>query len=273
MSLILDPRFVDADLAEQAKQLGYVPGELPSPEVFAAGLGRYEDAAPVHPESQWRDMVAAIEAADGGKGLGVERLVTRIYDQASEGSCVANACAQAHEVTQAKQFGRDKVVHLSAISLYKRIGRSPGSGAMVSDGMEEARDRGILPLDAPENGQFAHRMANTGFRTPFQAGWEETAKSFRYHEYYIGQTVAELMSAGINGDVAIIGRSGHSIMYARPTWIDAWLYGYANSWRLSWGQAWGEMSGGFGFDSMRYIRSSAGYAVIVRSVTVPKFQQ
>lgn len=265
--MAIDATYIDVDLAEAAKRLGFIPGELPSPETFAAE--RYEDSEEIIPESRWREEVAAIEAANAG----VEHLVTRIYDQRNEGSCVANACAQAHEVLQALQFGRDKVVPLSAISLYKRIGRSPGSGAMVSDGMEESRDRGILPLDTPENrARFKHVMPATGFYTRFPDGYEETAKQLRYHEYKIGRTVAELMTAGIKGHPAIIGRRGHSIMYARPTWQDGWLYGYANSWNKSWGSPWGQMTGGFGFDSMGNIRSSAGYAVIVKSIVVPKFQ-
>lgn len=260
----IDPRFIDVDLAEEAKRRGIAAGYIdPAKEMFA---GRYEDAVNIIPESQWRDQVQAIEAANAG----VERLVTRIYDQRSEGSCVANACSQAHECLQALQFGKDKVVPLSAISLYKRIGRSPGSGAMVSDGMEEMRDRGILPLDTPENRtRFKHVMPATGFFTPFPSGWEETGKLFRLHEYFIGRTVNELMTAGILGHPAIIGRRGHSICYLRPTWRSNWLYGYANSWNISWGSPWGDLAGGFGFDSMGNIRSSAGYAVIARSAIVP----
>src|SRR5688572_22666193 len=131
--------------------------DFPSDEKFTFGdqgfaafgppRAPYGDSVQVIPESQWKDLAKAIADAGGG----CSQLVSRIYNQGNEGSCVANACSQAHEIVQAKTVGKDSVVHLSAISLYKRIGRSPNSGAMVSDGLDEMAERGILPLDTPEN--------------------------------------------------------------------------------------------------------------------------
>lgn len=255
----LDPSLIDVDFPEEPK---FTFGDL---GVAAFGPPRavsYGDVAPVYPESQWPQLAAEMKAAGGGASA----LVTRIYDQKNEGSCVANACSQAHEIVQAAQFGRENVVHLSAISLYKRIGRSPNSGAMVSDGLEEMAERGVLPLDNPENrAKFgAAVMPNTGFRTAYPTGWEAVAKQFAAHEWLIVESVNELISALLNQHPVVVGRSGHSICYCDPVYDGGTLLvKYANSWHENWGE------NGFGYDSLRLIRSSASWAFALRSVVVP----
>jgi hypothetical protein len=227
---------------------------------FEPRFESYADVVPVIPESQWPSEAEKIKAAGGG----CSALVTRIYDQKNEGSCVANACSQAHEILQAAQNGKANVVHLSAISLYKRIGRSPNSGAMVSDGLDEMAERGVLPLDNPENrAKFGECvMPNTGFRTSYPAGWEAVAKKFAAHEWLIVNTVAELITALIHQHPVVVGRSGHSICYCDPVYDGgSLLVKYANSWSENFGE------NGFGYDSLRLIRSSASWAFALRSVT------
>lgn len=253
----INPQFVDIDFPDDAR---FTFGDLGT-AAFGPPKDLYRDAAPIYPESEWKDLAAAMAAAGGG----CSALVTRIYDQKNEGSCVANACSQAHEIVQAAQFGRENVVHLSAISLYKRIGRSPNSGAMVSDGLEEMAERGVLPLDNPENrAKFGpHVMPNTGFRTAYPSGWETTAKQFAAHEWLIVESLAELISALLNQHPVVVGRSGHSICYCDPVYDGgSLLVKYANSWG-----DWGE--NGYGYDSLRMIRSSASWAFALRSVVVP----
>lgn len=223
----------------------------------------YGDEAPVYPESQWKEMAEAMAKAGGG----CTQLVTRVYNQKSEGSCVANATSQSHEIVQATQFGKDRVVHLSAISLYKRIGRSASSGAMVSDGLEEMSERGILPLDDEANkAKFKHTMPNTGFKTPYPDGWEETAKMFGAHEWLVVNAVDELISALLNQHPVVVGRSGHSICYCDPVYKDGNLVvKYVNSWG-DWGDE------GYGYDSTKLIKSSSNWAFALRSIVVPTFQ-
>lgn len=256
----MNQRFFDVDFTRDPR---YVAGTLPLPD-RRPRCRHYGDEATVYPESQWRELVAELEAAGGGSS----QLVTRIYDQEQEGSCVANATGQSHEIVQAKQLGRDRVVPLSAISLYKRIGRSASSGAIVSDGLEEMVERGILPLDTAANRQrFAHVMPNTGFRTPFPDGWEETARLFRAVEFLEITKFTELVSALINQHPVVVGRSGHSICYCDPLYREGQLVvKYANSWSQNWGE------GGFGYDSARMIRSASQWAFAVRSVIVPDDQ-
>lgn len=254
---MIPANLIDVDFATQPQ---FVAGDL-GRRALDFLCARYGDSAPVYPEGEWKDRAAAIAAAGGG----CSARVTRIYDQKSEGSCVANACSQAHEICQAAQFGRDLVTHLSAMSLYQRIARSASSGAMVSDGLDEMAERGILPLDNPENrAKFGEQvMPNTGWRSARPSGWEATAKKFKAHEWYIVDSVAELISALINQHPVVVGRSGHSICYCDPVYDDGALFvKYANSWG-----DWGE--NGFGFDSLRMIRSSASWAFALRSVTVP----
>lgn len=186
-------------------------------------------------------------------------------------NCVGNATAQAIEIIQARQFGEDRVVPLSAISLYKRIGRSPGSGAMLDDSYDEIRSRGILPLDTPENrARFGdHVMPARGFYEPFPPGWESTAKKIVGIEGYVIRSVDGIATALLKqiGPV-VVGRQGHSIVYVN------WVYKsgrslcpYPNSWKVTWGQPYGDMPGGFGFDSESQISQSAGYAFCIHSVT------
>lgn len=249
-------KFLDVDFTRDAK---YVPGfnGYGDVEKFAA----YGDEAPTYPESQWRDMAAAMK-------LGCDDLVTRIYNQKSEGSCVANATSQAIEIVQAKQFGKENVVHLSAISLYKRIGRSASSGAVVSDAWDAINEKGVLPLDDEANkARFKHTMPNTGFSTPYPSGWEETAKQFMGLEALAINNMQDGMSALLNGHPVVVGRSGHSICYCRPIVQDGKLViKYANSWG-----DWGDK--GYGYDSSSKAGSAFRGAFAIRSVTVPTFQR
>jgi hypothetical protein len=182
-------------------------------------------------------------------------------------NCVANAFAQSNEIIQALQYGRDNVVHLSAMSLYKRIGRSASSGAMVSDGVAEMVKRGILPLDDEANrAKYGSAvMPNTGWRTPFPSNWEATAKLFRGHEYFIIRNSRELFTALCRQYPVVVGRAGHSICYVRPMKQNGRrVVKYANSWG-NWGD------NGYGYDSQRLYDQSARWAVAVRStVSRPK---
>jgi hypothetical protein len=229
---------------------------------FCANYGQsYEDRFGVLSDAEIDAAIEAIDAAGGG----IDQLVTRIYNQKNEGSCVANATSQAHEVVQARQFGKDRVVPLSAISLYKRIGRSPNSGAMVSDGWAEMKARGILPLDTPENrARFGDRvMPNTGFSTRYPAGWEAVAAQFAGLEATIIRSVGGILTALCNQDPVVVGREGHSICYVRPMRKNGRrVVKYANSWG-NWGD------NGYGYDSENQIKKSAGWAFALRSVTIP----
>lgn len=258
----IDPRFVDVDFTKEPR---YTFGDL---GVRTFGECKdFADEVPDIEESQWPALAEQMKSAGGG----LTQLVTRIYDQRNEGSCVANATSQAHEVKQAEQYGLNKVVPLSAISLYKRIGRSPNSGAMVSDGIEEMASRGVLPLDTPENrAKFGDKvMPNTGWSTRYPTGWEAVAQQFKGHEWYVVRSVRSLITALFKGCPVVVGRQGHSICYLDPVYRNGSLgVIYANSWG-PWGFAAGRHPSGFGLDSRSQISMSASWAFALRSVVIP----
>lgn len=224
--------------------------------------GRYGDKVDLIPESQWDGEVAAIAEQKNG----ADALVTRILNQSSEGSCVGNAATQAHQVIQALQFGKDRVVQLSAISMYKQIGSSPNSGAMVDDAMKKGCDVGWVPLDNDANkARFGSMvMPPTGFYSKYPDGWQATAKQFRYQEVDVIESIAEMMTALIRRQPVVVGRQGHSICYCTPMKKNgSWVVKYANSWG-EWGDA------GFGYDTLSQMKMSAGWAYSPRSIIVPE---
>jgi hypothetical protein len=253
MSIEIDDRFIDVDFSKQPE---FVPGDLGLGD-SATFCGYFEDSEEIYDDARIDREIELLDAAGGG----ADQLVTRIYDQGREGACVANAFGQASEVIQALQHGRDRVVPLSAMSLYKRIGRSASSGAMVSDGIKEMLANGILPLDTPKNRElFAAVMANTGWSNPFPPNWKDTAKLFRVDEYQIARTTRGMLTALCKQFPAVIGRERHSICYLRPMRRNGRrVVKYANSWHERWGDR------GFGYDTESQFNQSAKYAVIVRT--------
>lgn len=265
----LDNRFIDFDFMTQPQ---FVRGSIipENAEELCAAMPVYEDAVPVIPSSQWKEIADHVD----NEKSGAEHYISRIFDQSQEGSCVGNAETQDAEMKQGQQFGKENVTLLSAVSAYQLIGRSPGSGASVPDALEMGRAKGIIPLDTPKNRErFGNVvMPHTGFYTKRPAGWEPVAANFRIDEYYVVRTYEGLMTAGLLNHGAIVGRAGHSIRYIRPTYQgNNPFYLYVNSWRESWGFAAAGFKGGFGADSSRMIQSSAGWAFVVRSWTTPEW--
>lgn len=251
---MLDP-FLDVDFTKDPR---FVLGDITPPGELFGDVRGYGDVFQEVPEDDWEKEVEKLDA-DGG---GMERLVVNIFNQGREGSCVANACSQAHQIVQAKQWGKELTIKLSAMSLYKRIGSSAQSGAMVSNGLKEMRTRGILPLDTPENkAKFKHTHPATGFNVRLPDGWEETGKLFLTLEWFELRGINQLISALLKGKPVVVGRAGHSICYCRPRFVNGVLrVNYANSWDYDWGIPLGDMKGGFGTDSLSYIKSSAQWA-------------
>ena len=242
--------FVDYDFTKDSRYVqGYTPG-IPSGRCAA-----FADSFALIPEKDWRELCEARTKAS------MAHLVTRIFNQGNEGSCVGNAGTQAHQVLQAKTLGKSAVVQMSAMSLYKQIGNSANSGAMVEDAIDRLNDTGILPLDnAANKGRFAHTMSHTGFYQPWPSGWKDTAKKFSGIEGFACDTVAEMVSALFRGMPVHVGRAGHSIVYLDPVWLDGSLAVlYVNSWGNDWGGAGGSFKGGFGVDTARYYRESADW--------------
>lgn len=270
---IIDPRFVDVDFEAEARKIGIAHLGDNTPKAQRMGdapqglFGRYEEHFAVGTDAERK---AAIERLDVEGGI--ERLIRWILNQLREGSCVGQAWTQGHMTKFALQFGEANAVHLSATSGYKQIGRSPGSGAMISDALARGKDTGLLPLDTPENRQrFGGAvMPATGFYSPWPAGREAVQKQFRLDKVLICRSVAEVEQAGIDGHPVIVGRNSHSIMYCRPSLRSGRGVLYVNSWG-SWGFGAGGHTAGFGFDSARTVQSAAQYAWAIVSVRTPDY--
>jgi len=254
-----NPKFIDVDF-ETSERYTYGCqgiGELSTARTFGdAGI-------PIIPRNEWKALAAKRKAEKTSAAW----LVTRIYNQKQEGSCVANATCQALEITQARQFGRDKVVPLSAMSLYKRIGSSPSSGAMCADGVREIQQRGALPLDTPENRKLYGDavMTNTGWNTPYPPSWTDTAKHLCADEVIVARSFDEMITGLLLDWAGVVGRAGHSICYCDVAFDgDRLLVPYPNSWG-DWGQAYGYMPSGWGFDSESMAKQSAGECLFIRS--------
>lgn len=252
MPLIIDDKFIDVDFTVDPH---YLMGDNGQDPLFFGDA--YEDK---FGEMSDKEIDEAIEKQDADD-IGLDDLVVNIFNQGREGSCVANAWAQSHQILQAKQVGKDKVVKLSAISLYKQIGTSPSSGANVTNGGEKMSKMGILPLDTPENrAKFKHVMPATGFYEKYPQNWQDTAKMFRGLEMYRCKTVKGIFSANLRGCPVIVGRQGHSIVYVRPTlYKGRRVMKYPNSWG-NWGDK------GYGYDTQSQIEMSASGAWAIRSV-------
>lgn len=269
MSLAIDDKFVDVEFEAEAKRLGFSTGFAGiGPQV--GKLRSYGDVVPEMSDSELRAEIEKLDATN----TGADMLVTRIYDQNGEGSCVANAWSQGNEVLQALQFGKENVVHLSAMSLYKRIGSGPNSGANVGDGLDESQSRGVLPLDNPENrARFGEKvMPNCGWRTPYPAGWETVAADFRVVEAYTANSVNQMLTALVKRKPVIVGRAGHSICHVRPAYKNGFASIYANSWSEDWGFAAGHFKSGFGMDTGSLLRSAASWCVVIDSVITPAWR-
>ena len=264
----IDDRWIDVDFTKEPQ---FVPGDLgrnPAARLCRAA----DDEVPLILETQWQSICEHIDAAGGG----LDRYVQHVFDQGQEGSCTANSSAAQNMVMQAGQFGLKNVTLLSPMSLYKRIGRSASSGAMVDDALDEMQGRGLLPLDTPDNrkrfGEMVHPA--TGFNRTLPDGWEQTARNFRSDERFIVKTTQSLVSCLIRGYPIVVGREGHSILYLRPVYRNGKLFiKYANSWSESWGEGFGKLRGGFGYDSRSQFEQSARWAFAIRTLVTPPWLQ
>lgn len=261
----VDEQFVDYDFSTDPNFVFGMMPESATQEELCASFGDIEE---VEPNLTRAEIIEACEKMAAEKS-GAEWLVSRIYNQGREGSCVANATCQAHEIVQAMQYGKPNVIHLSAMSVYRFIGSGPSSGAMVSDGLRQLQNVGAVPLDTPENrAKFGSVvMENTGWNQRFPEGWKEVAGKIRSVEAKVIRSYDALLSACARRRPVVVGRSGHSICYAGLLYENGRFRApYPNSWG-SWGSPFGEHPSGWGFDSESYIKSSAGWAFALCSVT------
>lgn len=245
----IDPRWIDVDFEQHAKVDGFVCGTLPRQDVCGSVFPVLEDQPyfRVIPRDERKDLIRRRKP--------MRPLVAKIKDQKSEGSCASNAAAQVVEIVHNFTIGVDNWVELSAMSLYKRVGRSASSGSTISDNLRELRDRGILPVDSIANkARFKHTHPATGFSVRLPDGWEATGKLFALLEWFDVRSWDGLQSALHYSMPVLYGRAGHAIAGVDPALDDRdnEMIDYANS----WGKEWGDQ--GHGYDSERVVASAIG---------------
>lgn len=229
------------------------------------GLPYFEDvfADEILPRADWDDVIRDLADLP-------ETLITHIKNQGREGSCVGNGAAAAFEQIWNLQFGVENEVRISAMSLYKRIGRSAGSGAMVKDALDAGALQGFLPESIAANKQFAHTHPATGFSTRLPSGWEHTAQQFRFDpdECYRVGTFEGAVTAVAKLRPWVYGRRRHCVCGMKLVKSNRKYYMKA---RNSWGQSSGD--GGYLYDSESGLRDrdiSYG-SFCVRGVIVPSW--
>lgn len=244
---------------------GSLPESDEQREQFCSG--RYGDIMTPIPRAEWKDALEETSRR-------LRRHIFRVHNQGSEGSCVSHGTTNCIEIKLAQTVEQDEWLALSPISLYARIGRSPSSGAMISDGMKftsVAHDGyGVLPLSEGRGLSYPHHFQERGFHDAKRylnanPGWEITGKRFRAN-WYIVDSDEEYVTAMAQGDPILVGRKGHSICYPFGTWYrNAPMACYVNSW-LNWGDPINDnLRHGLGYDSPRLW--GRGYAC--RAVIVP----
>lgn len=251
MASAIDPRWIDVDFPQHAKADGFVCGALPRTDLCGAVFPVLED------QPHFRIIPREERKALVRRRKPLRPLVAKIKNQKNEGSCASNAAAQCVEIVHNFTLGLDNWVELSAMSLYRRVGRSAQSGSTISDNLRELRDRGILPVDSPANkARFKHVHPATGFNVRLPSGWEETAILFALLEWFDVRSWDGLQSALHYSMPVLYGRAGHAIAGVDPALDDRGneLIDYANSWDKNWGD------NGHGYDSERAVASAiAGY--------------
>ena len=128
------------------------------------------------------------------------------------------------------------------MSMYKRIGRSPNSGAYIPDAADEIFSRGILPVTGEP---WPHTFPqDTGWSTPLPSGWEATGRKWKAVVYSVDDEEAGFRVGMDWRWGRQIGRSSHSLN----------AIGYNGKWwyENSWGKGWGDHGKSIGYDSRFY---------------------
>jgi hypothetical protein len=251
----INPQWIDCDLSDVPADQDAGLIEQPPEELLAsfAEVPWFDEicSSEMVPRSEWRERSARIWRKQ-------RATVTQIYSQGREGSCVGFSIAQALETTLRRRYGLANWVSLSGVSLYKRIGRTAASGAYIPDGIREATNNGILPVNSDVNrSRYDHTHPRTGFSVRLPTGWPTTGRLFRITKAAKAQGRDMIASALLSDRLGIVGRSRHAIPYAALAFRgNDPLAAYANSWGANWNDA------GWGYDTERTFRNLVMYVIL-----------
>jgi len=259
--LPIDRKFVDLDLSDvpDGEGTGLIE-ETESQVLMATGeMKSFEEEYPALMLTKDERRELALKNWD--KQLDT---IEKIYSQGQTSACVGFGIAQAMEITYTRRFGEENHTSLSGMFIYRYIGRTLMSGAMISDGMKRAANIGTLPMTGSENeDKFDLTWDRLAYRTDPPSGWEDKIQH-RVTKWATARGADEIESAMANNFCGIVGRSRHCVPYVglKVEGRDAFVP-YANSWSPSWGDD------GIGYDSLRVYRNLTLYVIL--EVAVPSF--
>jgi hypothetical protein len=234
-----EAKWLDMDFSkQQGETLGALelPPNLQREAIAAAqNVNTLPGFKPI-PKGEWAQWVARFPVTRLAKSI-------RNITEQTMGSCVGHCCANEIEAGMYHTAGDLFFRRISGMSMYVRIGRSPGSGAYIPDAADEIFARGILPVTGEP---YQHTFAqDTGFSTKLASGWEETGKFWKALVYSTDDPESGFR---VGMDLRLgrqIGRSSHSICAGGYTGKSWW---YENS----WGVDWGDLGKSIGYDSSFY---------------------
>lgn len=165
-------------------------------------------------------------------------------------------------------------VWFSALSVYAEANPRIRGGANVRQVMEIAVRRGILPdKTQPRDYGFKHDLIGTAGRgnsnqssgswvplNRFPEGWKETAKHFRPLEVVFPRSYEEAVCLVLHGYLVGVGRDGHAIPWAFPTFNDRGAFtgmGYPDSYDVT------------RYDSASTVRNAWRGSFAILSMTMP----
>jgi hypothetical protein len=251
----INPQWIDCDLTivPPDQQAGLI--EQPPAELLAsfADVPWFDEicGSDMVPRSEWKARSEATWPHFRGS-------VVQIYSQGNEGSCVGFSICQGIETTLTRNYGRRHWVSLSGMSLYKRIGRTAGSGAYIPDGITQATQFGVLPVNSDVNrSSYDHTHPRTGFSRALPSGWQSTGRLFRITKAAKAQGSEMISSALLKKRVGIVGRQRHAMPYAGLVFSgNSPLAAAANSWGVNRGDQ------GWVYDSESIFRNLVMYVIL-----------
>lgn len=264
--IYIDPSWVNIELPPPGEGVDGFSGALDESHCHLMGdVPVFESSVSLIPRNEWWPLAQE-------RGRRFKTLIPFRNNQGREGSCVGNAATRAFDYAQALQFGPDRVVYSSAMSVYKRIGRSAGAGAYIGDALTVMQRDGTLPLDSASNRQRfrdefgfdgQHFHPATGFSRALPSGWPNTAGLLKIDEFWRIVSMEGFVTALSMNYAVVYGRSRHAICG-----VDYIVSGgteyieYDNSWGVGWG------SQGFGYDTLSFLSRQSKYGwFAVRTTT------
>jgi hypothetical protein len=238
--MIIKPAWVNVEVTPRNIGVDGFAGCLPLDDaIMASSCSEFESSFSLIPRNEWREIAEIRRRA-------MKTLIPDRRNQGREGACVGNAATRSQEYCDAVAFGPDRRIPLSAMGVYKRIGRSAQSGAVIADALEVMKTGGSLPLDSDEarrifEAEFgfppAHTHPATGFSTRLPNGWQQTGELLTIDEYWRIRSIEGFVTALFSNLGVVYGRSRHAI--CGIDWLESGgkeYIEYDNSWGAQLGQ-------------------------------------